>query len=367
MPQVVLNHVSKEYANGVLAVDDVSFDVNQGEFLVLVGPSGCGKSTALRLVAGLERLTSGRVDIADREVSDLPPRQRDVAMVFQNYALYPHMTVAKNMGFALKMRRIPKADIEKRVAEAAEMLGIKDLLNRKPKALSGGQQQRVALGRAIVRKPAAFLFDEPLSNLDAQLRLTMRTEIKALQRRIGTATIYVTHDQEEAMGLADRLAIMEQGQLQQLGTPMEAYTKPCNRFVASFIGSPTMNFLDGHLVQRDGKMFFCERAEGAEILVPEPHATALSKANVDQVVMAVRPQGLTPGQAPSMLTLQVQVAEALGESTDLIGVTSAGQPMIARVDARLATQVAQMPLAIDPDKLFFFEPGPFGALLASTA
>jgi len=365
MPQVVLNRVSKEYANGVLAVDDVSLDVEEGEFLVLVGPSGCGKSTALRLVAGLERLTSGRVDIANREVSDLPPRQRDVAMVFQNYALYPHMTVAKNMGFALKIRRLPKPEIKKRVAEAADMLGIKELLNRKPKALSGGQQQRVALGRAIVRKPAAFLFDEPLSNLDAQLRLTMRSEIKALQQRIGTATIYVTHDQEEALGLADRVAIMEQGKLQQLGTPMDTYTKPCNRFVASFVGSPTMNFLNGHLVKRDGKMFFCEQPKGAEILVPESHVASLVDAGATEVVFAVRPQGLTPGQAPSMITLQVQATEALGESTDLIGMTSAGQRIVARIDARLATHEAQVPLAIDPDKLYFFEPGDFGALIAA--
>ncbi len=249
MAEVLLDNVRKVYSNGHEAVKGVSLHIADGEFLVLVGPSGCGKSTTLRMVAGLEDATGGTIQIGGRVVNDVHPKDRDIAMVFQNYALYPHMTVAKNMGFALKLRGVPKTDVDRRVAEAARMLGIHDLLDRKPKQLSGGQRQRVAVGRAIVREPRAFLFDEPLSNLDAKLRVTTRAELKGLHQRLKTTTIYVTHDQEEAMTLGDRIVVMSQGVIQQVGAPMDVYRHPANRFVAGFIGTPPMNFLDGQIVR----------------------------------------------------------------------------------------------------------------------
>ena len=248
---ITLESVTKHFPGGVVAVDDLSLEVQPGEFLVLVGPSGCGKTTALRMVAGLEPVTDGQIRINDRVVTRLPPRDRDIAMVFQNYALYAHMTVRNNMAFGLKMARMPKDEIRRRVDEAAAMLGLGDLLNRKPRQLSGGQRQRVAMGRAIVREPAAFLMDEPLSNLDAKLRVEMRGEIIRVQRRIAAPTLYVTHDQTEAMTMGDRVAILRDGVLQQLGTPDEVYDRPVNAFVAGFIGSPSMNLLPARL-ERDG-------------------------------------------------------------------------------------------------------------------
>ncbi len=247
MSAITINEVSKRYRDGTLAVRDVSLDIADGEFMILVGPSGCGKTTLLRMLAGLEPLTSGTITIGDRVVNDLEPRERDIAMVFQNYALYPHMTVARNMGFALKRARVPGAEIDRKVREAAELLGITDQLERKPANLSGGQRQRVAMGRAIVRDPQAFLMDEPLSNLDAKLRLQMRAEIVRIQRRLSTTTVYVTHDQTEAMTLGDRVAVMRDGVLQQVGTPEELYGRPRNLFVAGFIGAPPMNFMLGRV------------------------------------------------------------------------------------------------------------------------
>jgi multiple sugar transport system ATP-binding protein len=252
MAEVTLEEVTKVFGEDVVAVDKMSLDIPDGEFVVFVGPSGCGKSTALRMIAGLEDITGGKVFIGDQVVNDLPPRQRDIAMVFQNYALYPHMNVRENMGFALKLRKMEKSEISRRVDEAARILSIERFLDRKPKALSGGQRQRVALGRAIVREPKAFLMDEPLSNLDAKLRVQMRTEIAKLHNRIGTTTIYVTHDQTEAMTMADRIVVLKDGEVQQIDTPQVMYDQPDNVFVAGFIGSPAMNFIMARLEKQDG-------------------------------------------------------------------------------------------------------------------
>jgi len=252
--EIKLNNVSKIFSGGVVAVDSVSLTIGSGEFLVLVGPSGCGKSTLLRMIAGLEHLSDGTISIGERDVTDLPPRSRDVAMVFQSYALYPHMTVRENLGYGLKVRKIPKHEIRERVDRAAKLLGLDKLLDRKPGALSGGQRQRVAMGRAIVREPQAFLMDEPLSNLDAKLRVSMRAQLGALHARLATTTIYVTHDQIEAMTLGQRVAVMREGRIQQVDTPQELYTRPANLFVAAFIGSPAMNLVEAELA--DGALHF---------------------------------------------------------------------------------------------------------------
>jgi ABC-type sugar transport system ATPase subunit len=251
MAQIILDHVEKTYAGGVKAIDDLSLDVKDGEFMVLVGPSGCGKSTALRSIAGLEEITGGTIHIGDRVVNDLPPKDRDIAMVFQNYALYPHMTVEQNLAFGLQLRKTPKGEIKRRVDEAAKMLGLEPYLKRKPAALSGGQRQRVAMGRAIVREPQAFLMDEPLSNLDAKLRVSMRASLSQLHDRLGVTTVYVTHDQIEAMTLGSRVCVLRDGRLQQVDTPQRLFESPVNLFVAGFIGSPAMNFVTADLV-RDG-------------------------------------------------------------------------------------------------------------------
>src|SRR3954466_9872649 len=258
MARVELDKVTKIYPGNVKAVDNVDLSIRDQEFVVLVGPSGCGKSTTLRMVAGLEEISGGTIRIGQRVVNDVPPKDRDIAMVFQNYALYPHMTVYKNMAFALKLRKVPKPQIQQRVLEAAKMLEIEHLLERKPRELSGGQRQRVAVGRAIVREPAAFLFDEPLSNLDARLRVTTRDELKRLHQRLRTTTIYVTHDQEEAMTLGDRIVVMRDGRVQQADAPLATYSQPANRFVAGFIGMPPMNFFDGAIKIVDSRMEFEE-------------------------------------------------------------------------------------------------------------
>jgi multiple sugar transport system ATP-binding protein len=252
MAQIILDHVEKTYTGGVKAIDDLSLDVKDGEFMVFVGPSGCGKSTALRSIAGLEEITGGKIQIGDRVVNDLPPKDRDIAMVFQNYALYPHMTVEQNLAFGLQLRKTPKDEIKRRVDEAATMLGLEQYLKRKPSALSGGQRQRVAMGRAIVREPQAFLMDEPLSNLDAKLRVSMRASLNQLHERLGVTTVYVTHDQVEAMTLGHRVCVLRDGRLQQVDTPQYLFQAPVNLFVAGFIGSPAMNFVNADLVRGDG-------------------------------------------------------------------------------------------------------------------
>src|SRR6266571_3717373 len=267
MAQIIMDHVEKAYAGGVKAINDLSLDVRDGEFMVLVGPSGCGKSTALRSIAGLEEITGGTIQIGDRVVNDLPPKDRDIAMVFQNYALYPHMTVEQNLAFGLQLRKTPKEEIKRRVDEAAQMLGLEEFLKRKPAALSGGQRQRVAMGRAIVREPQAFLMDEPLSNLDAKLRVSMRASLSQLHERLGVTTVYVTHDQVEAMTLGQRVCVMREGRIQQADTPQVLFNAPVNLFVAGFMGSPAMNFADARLVRDDGPAVVFA---GYRIAVPEP-------------------------------------------------------------------------------------------------
>jgi multiple sugar transport system ATP-binding protein len=317
--EVTLEDVSKVYGEDVVAVQDMSLDIEDGEFVVFVGPSGCGKSTALRMIAGLEDVTHGKVFIGDNLVNDLPPRERDVAMVFQNYALYPHMNVRDNMGFALKLKKMNRDEIDRRVEEAARVLSIERFLDRKPKALSGGQRQRVALGRAIVREPNAFLMDEPLSNLDAKLRVQMRTEISKLHNRIGTTTIYVTHDQTEAMTMADRIVLLRDGVVQQVATPQEMYDNPKNVFVAGFVGSPAMNFVRARLEKENGGL----AAVFGDVRVSLPSEIVRRARDVErftgrEVILGIRPEDLEDAglveNAPGSSTLEIepQVIESMG-------------------------------------------------------
>src|SRR6266568_8442556 len=317
MAQIILDHVEKAYPGGVKAVDELSLNIADGEFMVLVGPSGCGKSTALRSLAGLAEITAGTITIGDRVVNDLPPKDRDIAMVFQNYALYPHMSVEQNLAFGLQLRKTPKDEIKRRVDEAAKMLGLEPYLKRKPAALSGGQRQRVAMGRAIVREPQAFLMDEPLSNLDAKLRVQMRAEISSIQRQLGVTTVYVTHDQVEAMTMGDRVAVMKSGLLQQVAPPEELYERPVNIFVAGFIGSPKMNLFESVLRRdRDGGTFVTFGAQ--ELAIPDDvlgERPALRERNEGPIKVGIRPDGffLSPN-GPSDQSLQVttEVVESLG-------------------------------------------------------
>ena len=297
------------------AVDKLNLEIGDGEFMVLVGPSGCGKSTSLRMLAGLEEVNAGSINIGDRDVTDLPPKDRDIAMVFQNYALYPHMTVADNMGFALKMQNVPKDQREQRVLEAAKLLGLEDLLNRKPKALSGGQRQRVAMGRAIVRQPQVFLMDEPLSNLDAKLRVSTRTQIAALVSRLGVTTVYVTHDQVEAMTMGDRVAVMKDGILQPVDSPLALYDKPRNLFVAGFIGSPAMNLLSGKIV--DGGV------QVGDYVVPVSREILAKAAGEDDLTLGIRPETFVPAQGTDGIAVDIAVVEELGADSYLYG-TRAG-------------------------------------------
>ncbi len=290
MAAIVLEGVSKQFPDGTLAVEEVDLEMADGEFVVLVGPSGSGKSTVLRMIAGLEEVTSGTIRIGDRVVTDLSPSERDIAMVFQNYALYPHMTVADNMGFALKLRKVPKDEIDRRVRHAAELLSITELLGRKPRQLSGGQRQRVAMGRAIVREPAAFLMDEPLSNLDAKLRVQMRSEIARLHQRLGTSTVYVTHDQVEAVTMADRVAVLRDGVLQQFGTPDELYEKPVNVFVAGFIGSPAMNLVATRVVAEGESVSVCFGSQQLEL--SPAVARSLADRQGKDVLLGIRPEDI---------------------------------------------------------------------------
>jgi multiple sugar transport system ATP-binding protein len=285
-----LRNVSKVYPGGVSAVRGVSLGIEQREFMIFVGPSGCGKTTTLRMIAGLEEASEGQIWIGDRMVNDVPAKDRDIAMVFQNYALYPHMTVFENMAFGLKLRRYPKDEITSRVTEAAEILGLKPYLHRRPRELSGGERQRVAVGRAIVRKPLVFLFDEPLSNLDAKLRVQMRTEIKKLHLRLQTTMIYVTHDQVEAMTMGDRIVVMKDGLIQQVADPLTLYNQPVNRFVASFIGSPPMNFLRGRILQRDGRWYFDEGTFQVKLI--DEMVPKLSGYAGKEIVFGIRPEDI---------------------------------------------------------------------------
>jgi len=318
------------------AVDKLNLEIGDGEFMVLVGPSGCGKSTSLRMLAGLEEVNSGQILIGDRDVTDLPPKDRDIAMVFQNYALYPHMTVADNMGFALKMAGVPKAERDQRVLEAAHLLGLESFLGRKPKALSGGQRQRVAMGRAIVRQPQVFLMDEPLSNLDAKLRVSTRTQIAALQTRLGVTTVYVTHDQVEAMTMGDRVAVMKDGILQQVDSPLTLYDRPANLFVAGFIGSPAMNLISGKIVEGGVQI--------GDYVVPVAREVLAKAAGEESLVLGIRPENFRI--AETGIGLEVDVVEETGADAYVYG-TLAGldadqkltaQQIVARVSARTPPQ-----------------------------
>jgi multiple sugar transport system ATP-binding protein len=314
MATVTLANVTKTFPPDVVAVKDVSLDIADGEFVVLVGPSGCGKSTTLRLIAGLETCTDGEIHIGGERVNERPPKERDISMVFQNYALYPHMSARANLAFGLTLRRYPKAEIARRVNEAAEILGLTDLLNRRPRALSGGERQRVALGRAIVREPKAFLFDEPLSNLDAKLRVQMRAELSRLHRRLDATIIYVTHDQLEAMTLGHRIAVMRDGLIHQVASPEEVYARPANHFVAGFIGSPPMNFIDGTVEHRDGRPALV--ATG--LVVPLDAVPAAARAPAGEtVVLGLRPEHLS--LAPSRPAAGVEVIDAVVEVVEPMG------------------------------------------------
>lgn len=380
MARVELERVSKVYSGGISAVDSVSLSIADQEFVVLVGPSGCGKSTTLRMVAGLEEITAGTIRIGERVVNDVPPKDRDIAMVFQNYALYPHMTVYNNMAFGLKLRGMPKAQIQQRVSAAAKILDLEPLLERKPKALSGGQRQRVAVGRAIVREPAAFLFDEPLSNLDAKLRVTTRAELKRLHHRLRTTTIYVTHDQEEAMTLGDRIVVMKDGRIQQADAPLTVYNYPANRFVAGFIGMPPMNFFDGVVKEAEGRLVFEERPAaktgdltiqpgGFRLIVPAHLESGLRRAVGRHLVLGIRPEHLhlrpVSGVESVAVMMHINVIEPLGHEMDVYMNTRLHDHVVARVEAESGLQRDQeQTMYVDLRKIHFFEPGETGMNLS---
>jgi len=356
MAQVLIRSLNKKFDEAHV-VKNVNLEIRDKEFMVLVGPSGCGKTTTLRMVAGLESITSGQVLIGDTVVNELPPMDRDIAMVFQNYALYPHMSVYDNMAFGLKMRKFDRAEIGKRVQEAADILGIGEYLQRKPRQLSGGQRQRVALGRAIVRHPEVFLFDEPLSNLDAKLRVQMRVELKKLHDRLGTTAIYVTHDQVEAMTLGDRVVVMKDGVVQQVGEPLELYNTPANRFVAGFIGSPAMNFASVQLSAGNGALHAAR--EGLEIEVPRPIADRLGRHRGAEVTMGIRPEDLRIA-APSdpdglCFEAAVEVIERLGSEV-LLDLLVGGQAIVAAVEPTVRVKRGDhVRLAVNLDRLHFFD------------
>ncbi len=357
MAQVALKHLNKTFAD-VHAVRDLTLTIRDQEFIVLVGPSGCGKTTTLRMIAGLEEISSGEIFIGDRLVNDLPPKGRDIAMVFQNYALYPHMNVYDNMAFGLKMRKFPKHEIERRVRDAAEILGIQDLLKRKPRQLSGGQRQRVAVGRAIVRHPQVFLFDEPLSNLDAKLRVQMRVELKRLHERLQATAIYVTHDQVEAMTLGDRVVVMKDGWIQQVGEPLEMYSRPRNKFVAGFIGSPAMNFIDTTIVETGGSLY--AETQGIRARVPAELTSKLRAYTGRPVTLGIRPEDLreaTGSDSPDLsFEAVVEVVEPLG-SEILLDVTVGHHSIVARVDPSTRTKHHEkIRLAFAANRIHFFDP-----------
>jgi len=371
--EIVLENVSKVFSGGVVAVDGVSLTIESGEFLVLVGPSGCGKSTLLRMIAGLEDVTDGTISIGERDVTELPPRARDIAMVFQSYALYPHMTVRQNLGYGLKVRKTPKHEIAERVSRAAKLLGLDELLDRKPAALSGGQRQRVAMGRAIVREPRAFLMDEPLSNLDAKLRVSMRAQLAALHARLATTTIYVTHDQIEAMTLGQRVAVMRDGRIQQVDTPQELYSRPANLYVAAFIGSPAMNLVEAEV--SDGRLLF----GGYTIPLPSVDAPPGGR-----VTAGIRPEAFEDGAfadpALPRIDVNVEVVEELGADTHVLFSVAAprveasevraaagdedttlaaveGSLFTARVDPGTSAKPGHpLRLALDPSRFHYFDP-----------
>jgi len=359
MAQVSLSSVSKIYSNGIKVVNSVSLGVENKEFMVLVGPSGCGKSTTLRMIAGLEEITAGDIYIGNKKINDVPAKDRDIAMVFQSYALYPHMTVFENMSFGLRLRHYPKPEIVQRVNEAADILGIKPLLGRKPRELSGGERQRVAVGRAIVRKPMVFLFDEPLSNLDAKMRVQMRTEIHKLHIRLQTTIIYVTHDQIEAMTMGDRIAVMKDGVLQQVADPITIYDHPANKFVAGFIGSPPMNFMRGRIIKKDGRIYFDEGKLQVK-LVEHMHEAMMPYRDRD-VIFGIRSEDiydkLFVSDAPpeNIVRVNCEVVEPMGSEVYLY-LNTGRHTFIARVGAHDRPKVNQdIDMVFDMSKVHFFD------------
>ena len=370
MAGLTLKGIYKKYPGGVVAVSDVNLEIRDKEFIVLVGPSGCGKSTTLRMIAGLEEISEGELYIGDRLVNDIAPKDRDIAMVFQNYALYPHMTVFDNMAFGLKLRKVPKDEIERKVNEAAKILDLTHLLDRKPKAMSGGQRQRVALGRAIVRSPKVFLLDEPLSNLDAKLRAQMRTEISKIHKRLGTTFIYVTHDQTEAMTMCDRIFCMKDGFVQQIDTPQNLYENPTNKFVAGFLGSPQMNFIDAVLKEEYGQYIVefgsedTPRSNGVkyQIIVPESKATDdLAHYVGREIILGIRPESIHDEEmylsnaTTGIIEANVEITEMMGVETYLY-LECEGIPLTARVSPRSTARSGdRIRVALDPNRIHLFD------------
>lgn len=361
MAGVILKNIGKSYDNGYEAVKDVNIDIEDKEFVVLVGPSGCGKSTTLRMIAGLEEITSGDLYIGDKIVNDVAPKDRDIAMVFQNYALYPHLSVYENMAFALKLRKIPKAEIDAKVKEAARILDLEKVLDRKPKALSGGQRQRVALGRAIVRNPKVFLMDEPLSNLDAKLRTAMRTEITKLHKKLGTTFIYVTHDQVEAMTMADRIVIMKDGVIQQIDTPQHVYDNPDNMFVAGFIGAPQMNLIDCIISEEDNIVY--AKTTDFKVALDKTKADILKKSGYigKEVVLGIRPEDIhiedifIDNSQDSIFNATVEISELMGAEVYAY-LNVGGKSITSRFDSRYNVKYGQnLKLALDKNKVHIFD------------
>lgn len=359
MAQVSLRNITKIFAGDIKAVDKINLGVESKEFIVLVGPSGCGKSTTLRIIAGLEDATEGDVYLADKRINDIPAKARNIAMVFQNYALYPHMTIYENMAFGLKLRRYPKSEINRRVGDAADILGIKHLLDRRPKQISGGEKQRVAVGRAIVRKPLVFLFDEPLSNLDAKLRVQMRTEIRKLQARLQTTMIYVTHDQTEAMTMGDRIAVLKDGILHQVDKPISIYDHPKNKFVAGFIGSPPMNFMAGRIIKKDGHLYFNEGR--IEVRLVQDMYKKMAPYLDKQVFLGIRSEDIydklfSPEAPPeNVVWVSCEVVEPMGSEVYL-HLNTGVHSFIARVGAHNQPQVNQdLEVVFDMSKVHFFD------------
>ena len=357
MAEIGLRNLTKVYGQDVTAVDDIDLDVRDGEFMVLLGPSGCGKSTTLRMIAGLEAVTSGKITIDGEPVNDVDPAERDLAVVFQNYALYPHMSVAGNLSFGLKLRKLPRDEIDRRIAATAEMLGIGDLLKRRPRQLSGGQQQRVALGRALVRDPAAFLFDEPLSNLDAKLRAAMRTELIKLHRMLGKTIVHVTHDQVEAMTMGERICIMRDGRIVQVGPPLEVYRNPADTFVAGFLASPPMNLLDARLGGSTGLDAVELPPVGLPLLAG--HRQALRGRAGEAITFGIRPEDLDvePSAAQhAPIAVTVVAVEALGPEVILVGALPGGQEVSARLESDFSAPAgSEVQLHVDLERLHFFD------------
>ncbi|MDK2885685.1 MAG: multiple sugar transport system ATP-binding protein [Thermosipho sp. (in: thermotogales)] len=359
MAKVELEHVWKIYEGKVEAVKDATFTIEDKEFVVLLGPSGCGKTTTLRMIAGLEEITRGTLKIDGKVMNDVEPKDRDIAMVFQNYALYPHMTVYDNMAFGLKLRKFPKDEIDRRVKEAAKILGIEELLDRKPRQLSGGQRQRVAVGRAIVRDPKVFLFDEPLSNLDAKLRVQMRSELKKLHHRLEATIVYVTHDQIEAMTMADKIIVMNSGVIQQIGTPNEIYNKPANTFVAGFIGSPAMNFVDAKIIKDNGLWV---KSSGLKLKVPKQFEETLEKYIDKDVIFGIRPENIydkmfamAPAEGENTATAMVDVVEPLGSET-ILHLVIGEDKLVAVVDPKTEAKEEQtIDIVFDMNTMHVFD------------